>query len=121
MALIPASRPLQGLIDEVTLIQEINEIVQPITSKELANTYQIVPVDLGVARSNVALGINGVGLAFLRKEGNFSMRFNKSDADEINQDDVVTGSMIRMEFSEIYVTNATQTGKALVLWIDKRT
>jgi len=115
MALIRATRPLKGLIEE------IDKIVQPVTPKDLPDTYEVRAIDLSTARSNEALGLVGVGLTFLKKEGNFSLRFNKSDADEINQDDVVIGSMIRMEFSEIYMTNAAQSGKTLVFWIDKRT
>jgi len=101
--------------------KQINPATEDTLAKRRPNDYDVVDVDLGTARDNVAMGWSGIQLQIIRKGGTFSLRFNSTAKPEIRDTDLADGDLIDMEFTEVYLTNSAQAGVTLRAIVFKRT
>lgn len=81
-------------------------------------TYNIYEVDLGVARTNVSLGIAGDNLVVLVLTGSASIRLT-----DVRNDAIPLSLSLRLRkptpFSNLYITNTLQPGATLTIAIGR--
>jgi hypothetical protein len=84
----------------------------------VANNYEVVELDLSVARNNVALNLFGSKLVVYKNTGTFSIRLNRTDNDEIVVNPLTYPQQIVIDnflIDEVYITNSSQPGNSAVL------
>lgn len=87
-------------------------------SEVLSNSYRVFVLDLGTARSDVALVVFGHKLVVFRNTGNFDIKFSSVDNDPISITPLAYPQQIvfdQFEFSEVYITNAAQAGQSCTI------
>jgi hypothetical protein len=87
-------------------------------SSLVTNEYEVVELDLGVERNNVALNLFGSKLVVYKNTGNFSIRLNRTDNDKIDVAPLTYPNQIVIDnflIDEVYITNSSQPGNSAVL------
>lgn len=114
---VAASIPIseEGL---TSAIQNLNylPLLEQLPKKE--DDYDIVEIDLELSRANKPLNLSGSSMTIKDLTGTASIRFNSLDKKPVF---LVKGEVYDMEFTNLYLSNAAQLGKALTLFIGKRT
>jgi len=78
--------------------------------------YEIITLDLGVARTDEEIEIAGNYINVLGSEGTLQIKLNNPTHDAISLPDV---REIKAEFNKIYITNTAQAGKTATLLVGK--
>jgi len=82
------------------------------------NDYIFREYDLGIARTDVALGIAGSSLTIKKLTGEASIKFNDTAKDSIP---LAEKEIYDIEFTEIFLTNTAQAGLILQIYVGRRT
>lgn len=85
--------------------------------------YDVQSYDLSTVRSDVALGLEGTSLTVFSLDGTCSIKFNSTSKPAIPLQKLTWPTMVLfdIEFSNIFLTNTSQSGKTLTIAIGKRT
>jgi len=88
-------------------------------SVQTGTTYDIVTIDLAIARENAELDIIGDIISIITITGELDIRLNEKDEPIIEIEKVIRIITKPLRFSKIYLTNTAQAGKAATLYIGK--
>jgi len=86
---------------------------------QLGTTYTTLSLDLGIARDNVEVEIDGDVIAVLAITGELDLRLNEKDEPIIELDKFIRLVTKPARFRKLYFTNAAQAGKSATLYIGR--
>lgn len=85
--------------------------------------YDFQSYDLGDARSDTNLSLSGYSLTIFSLDGSCSIKFNSSTKPAIPLEKLTWPSMVvfELQFTAVFLTNTSQSGKTLKLYIGEKT
>jgi len=87
--------------------------------KEAPN-YALLTIDLGTARDNLLLEIQGSSMMVIKCEGTLKIRLDDFDNPEIDLSKLIILNVEPIQFERLYLTNTAQAGKEVVLLIGRK-
>jgi hypothetical protein len=98
--------------------ENLREILEEQNLAVQENDYTYVEIDLGTARTDVALGLSGTSLTVkdLTTGASVSAKFNSTTKPAVP---LAKGEVYQLKFTEVYLTNTAQAGYTLKLFIGK--
>lgn len=85
--------------------------------------YDFGSYDLGDARTDTALNVSGYSLTVFSLDGSCSIKFNLTSKPAIPLEALTWPVMVvfELQFTNIYLTNTSQSGKAIRFYAGKKT
>jgi len=81
--------------------------------------YDVLTLDLGIARSDVEVEISGDVVSVIEITGELDVKLNAKDEPVIELDKATRITITPKKFTKLYFTNAAQTGKSATLYIGR--
>jgi len=81
--------------------------------------YDVLTIDLGVARTDVEVEITGDVISVIEITGTLDVKLNEKDEPVIELDKATRITITPKKFTKLFFTNAAQTGKSATLYIGR--
>jgi len=81
--------------------------------------YDVLTIDLGIARSDVEVEISGDVISVIEITGTLDVKLNEKDEPVIELDKATRITITPKKFTKLFFTNPTQTGKSATLYIGR--
>jgi len=81
--------------------------------------YDVLTIDLGIARSDVEVEISGDVISVIEITGTLDVKLNEKDEPVIELDKATRITITPKKFTKLFFTNAAQTGKSATLYIGR--
>jgi len=81
--------------------------------------YDVLTIDLGIARSDVKVEISGDVISVIEITGTLDVKLNEKDEPIIELDKATRITITPKKFTKLFFTNPTQTGKSATLYIGR--
>jgi len=88
-------------------------------TRESGTIYDILKIDLAIARTNVEVEIIGDVISVVEITGTLDVRLNEKDEPLIELDKVSRTRIIPQKFTKLFFTNTAQPGKSATLYIGR--
>jgi len=81
--------------------------------------YDVLTIDLGIARSDVEVEITGDVISVIEITGTLDVKLNEKDEPVIELDKATRITITPKKFTKLFFTNTAQTGKSATLYIGR--
>jgi len=81
--------------------------------------YDVLTIDLGIARSDVEVEISGDVISVIEITGTLDVKLNEKDEPVIELDKATRITITPKKFTKLFFTNPAQTGKSATLYIGR--
>jgi len=81
--------------------------------------YDVLTIDLGIARSDVEVEITGDVISVIEITGTLDVKLNEKDEPVIELDKATRITITPKKFTKLFFTNPAQTGKSATLYIGR--
>jgi len=88
-------------------------------TRSSGTTYDVLTIDLGIARDNVGIEISGDVISRIYIDGELDLRLNEKDEPIIELDKIIRIDVRPSKFKKLFFTNTAQTGKSCILHIGR--
>jgi len=88
-------------------------------TRSSGTTYDVLTLDLGIARDNAEVELEGDVISRIYIDGELDLRLNEKDEPIIELDKIIRINVRPSKFKKLYFTNTAQTGKSCILHIGR--